>query len=174
MAPMATTPNTRASHGTAFVRIRGRFVKTFGLPRVIVRPRPGLEVRASAAVPPASRSDQLADLVPRATALIAAWEARFGPYEPAAAGAPAPDRLAAAWDAFGERMADHYPFFHPRYAGQMLKPPHPVAVAGYLAAMLVNPNNHALDGGRGRADSRWRSSISCGSCSGCPPPGWAT
>ena len=63
--------------------------------------------------------------------------------------APAPDRLAAAWDAFGERMADHYPFFHPRYAGQMLKPPHPVAVAGYLAAMLVNPNNHALDGGPG-------------------------
>jgi glutamate/tyrosine decarboxylase-like PLP-dependent enzyme len=29
----------------------------------------------------------------------------------------------------------------------MLKPPHPVAAAGYLAAMLVNPNNHALDGG---------------------------
>ena len=62
---------------------------------------------------------------------------------------PDAQRLAAAWDAFGERMADHYPFFHPRYAGQMLKPPHPVAVAGYLAAMLVNPNNHALDGGPG-------------------------
>jgi glutamate/tyrosine decarboxylase-like PLP-dependent enzyme len=46
-------------------------------------------------------------------------------------------------------MDDHYPFFHPRYAGQMLKPPHPVAVAGYLTAMLVNPNNHALDGGPG-------------------------
>jgi glutamate/tyrosine decarboxylase-like PLP-dependent enzyme len=108
-----------------------------------------VEVRASAIVPPASRSDQLADLVPRATALIAAWEERFGAYEPSAAGVPAPDRMAAAWDAFGERMADHYPFFHPRYAGQMLKPPHPVAVAGYLAAMLVNPNNHALDGGPG-------------------------
>jgi glutamate/tyrosine decarboxylase-like PLP-dependent enzyme len=46
-------------------------------------------------------------------------------------------------------MDHHYPFFHPRYAGQMLKPPHPVAVVGYLAAMLVNPNNHALDGGPG-------------------------
>src|SRR5262249_35362498 len=34
-----------------------------------------------------------------------------------------------------------------RYAGQMLKPPHPAAVAGYLATMLINPNNHALDGG---------------------------
>ena len=30
----------------------------------------------------------------------------------------------------------------------MLKPPHPAAVAGYVAAMLVNPNNHALDGGK--------------------------
>ena len=53
----------------------------------------------------------------------------------------------AAWAAFGERMRGNLPFFHPDYAGQMLKPPHPVAVAGYLAAMLVNPNNHALDGG---------------------------
>jgi glutamate/tyrosine decarboxylase-like PLP-dependent enzyme len=29
----------------------------------------------------------------------------------------------------------------------MLKPPHPAAVVGYLTAMLINPNNHALDGG---------------------------
>jgi glutamate/tyrosine decarboxylase-like PLP-dependent enzyme len=96
-----------------------------------------------------SRNDQLADLVPRAAELIAAWEARFGAYEAHPASAPDPDRLTAAWAAFGARMADHYPFFHPRYAGQMLKPPHPVAIAGYLAAMLVNPNNHALDGGPG-------------------------
>ena len=45
-------------------------------------------------------------------------------------------------------MRGNYPYFHPSYAGQMLKPPHPAAVAGYLAAMLVNPNNHALDGGK--------------------------
>ncbi|MFL5885236.1 MAG: pyridoxal phosphate-dependent decarboxylase family protein [Thermoleophilaceae bacterium] len=29
----------------------------------------------------------------------------------------------------------------------MLKPPHPVAWAAYATAMLLNPNNHALDGG---------------------------
>jgi glutamate/tyrosine decarboxylase-like PLP-dependent enzyme len=102
-----------------------------------------------APVPPPSRSAQLADLIPRATSLIEAWEARFGAYDAHAASEPDAQRLQAAWDAFGARMADHYPFFHPRYAGQMLKPPHPVAVAGYLAAMLVNPNNHALDGGPG-------------------------
>ncbi len=30
----------------------------------------------------------------------------------------------------------------------MLKPPHPVARAAYALAMKINPNNHALDGGR--------------------------
>jgi glutamate/tyrosine decarboxylase-like PLP-dependent enzyme len=47
-----------------------------------------------------------------------------------------------------ERLADNYPYFHPLYAGQMLKPPHPVARAAYAMAMALNPNNHALDGGR--------------------------
>jgi tyrosine decarboxylase/aspartate 1-decarboxylase len=46
------------------------------------------------------------------------------------------------------RMADNYPYFHPLYAGQMLKPPHPIARAAYAMAMWINPNNHALDGGR--------------------------
>jgi glutamate/tyrosine decarboxylase-like PLP-dependent enzyme len=45
------------------------------------------------------------------------------------------------------RLEDNYPFFHPDYAGQMLKPPSPMAVAAYLMTMLINPNNHALDGG---------------------------
>jgi len=46
------------------------------------------------------------------------------------------------------RMHDNYPYFHPLYAGQMLKPPHPVARLAYSLAMYVNPNNHALDGSR--------------------------
>jgi len=47
-----------------------------------------------------------------------------------------------------ERMRDNFPYFHPLYAGQMLKPPHPVARAAHALAAWVNPNNHALDGGR--------------------------
>jgi tyrosine decarboxylase/aspartate 1-decarboxylase len=47
-----------------------------------------------------------------------------------------------------ERMQDNYPYFQPQYAGQMLKPPHAVARLAYMLAMYVNPNNHALDGGR--------------------------
>jgi glutamate/tyrosine decarboxylase-like PLP-dependent enzyme len=46
------------------------------------------------------------------------------------------------------RLQDNFPYFHPLYAGQMLKPPHPVARLAYALAMWINPNNHALDGGR--------------------------
>jgi glutamate/tyrosine decarboxylase-like PLP-dependent enzyme len=45
------------------------------------------------------------------------------------------------------RLDDNYPFFHPSYAGQMLKPPHAIASLAYFLAMQINPNNHALDGG---------------------------
>jgi tyrosine decarboxylase / aspartate 1-decarboxylase len=47
-----------------------------------------------------------------------------------------------------ERMQDNFPYFHTQYAGQMLKPPHPVARLAYALALWINPNNHALDGGR--------------------------
>lgn len=55
-----------------------------------------------------------------------------------------PEVLAEA----ASRLQDNYPYFHPLYAGQMLKPPHPVARLAYTLAMWINPNNHALDGGR--------------------------
>ncbi|WP_406698152.1 aminotransferase class V-fold PLP-dependent enzyme [Singulisphaera sp. Ch08] len=47
-----------------------------------------------------------------------------------------------------ERMRDNYPYQHPLYIGQMLKPPHSLARLAYALAMFLNPNNHALDGGR--------------------------
>ncbi len=45
------------------------------------------------------------------------------------------------------RLKENYPFHHPSYAGQMLKPPHPAAWLAYSLSMSINPNNHALDGG---------------------------
>lgn len=51
-------------------------------------------------------------------------------------------------DSVARRLQDNFPYFHPLYAGQMLKPPHPVARTAYALAMWLNPNNHALDGGR--------------------------
>ncbi len=57
---------------------------------------------------------------------------------------PMEDVLAAV----AAKLQDNFPYFHPQYAGQMLKPPHPVARAAYALATWINPNNHALDGGR--------------------------
>ncbi len=75
------------------------------------------------------------------------WEAGWGSFEQHPALSVDDDAIQRALADNTERLRGNYPFFHPRYAGQMLKPPHPVAVLGYLAAMLINPNNHALDGG---------------------------
>jgi tyrosine decarboxylase / aspartate 1-decarboxylase len=66
---------------------------------------------------------------------------------------PAPAKLDEAQIArvlaeTSRRLGDNFPYFHPLYAGQMLKPPHPVARAAYALAMAINPNNHARDGGR--------------------------
>jgi glutamate/tyrosine decarboxylase-like PLP-dependent enzyme len=83
----------------------------------------------------------------RAVDSVRDWQATFGEFEPHPAGAVSDERLADAFAELVSRLSDNYPFFHPSYAGQMLKPPHPAAVVGYLAAMLINPNNHALDGG---------------------------
>ena len=83
----------------------------------------------------------------RVVAQISEWQEGFGPFEPHPSVVVDPERLRATLDELTDRLAGNYPFFHPTYAGQMLKPPHPVAVVGYLATMLINPNNHALDGG---------------------------
>jgi glutamate/tyrosine decarboxylase-like PLP-dependent enzyme len=83
----------------------------------------------------------------RGIAAIEAWQDGFGEFGGAPSLEVSEERFTEAFTELTERLHDNYPFFHPRYAGQMLKPPHPAAVAGYLTAMLINPNNHALDGG---------------------------
>jgi glutamate/tyrosine decarboxylase-like PLP-dependent enzyme len=83
----------------------------------------------------------------RAVEAVRDWQQGFGGFEPHRSLQVSDSDLGAAFGELTARLADNYPFFHPSYAGQMLKPPHPAAVLGYLAAMLINPNNHALDGG---------------------------
>ena len=83
----------------------------------------------------------------RAVTAVEEWAAQYGSYQPHPSLALSDEDFAPAFAALTQRLHDNYPFFHPHYAGQMLKPPHPAAVTGYLAAMLINPNNHALDGG---------------------------
>jgi len=75
-------------------------------------------------------------------------DAGFSKLRPLESQAPGIERLAETLNATAERLQDNYPYFHPLYAGQMLKPPHPVAMLASALAMWINPNNHALDGGR--------------------------
>lgn len=58
------------------------------------------------------------------------------------------DAVAEVLQTVAKRMQDNYPYYHPQYAGQMLKPPHAVARIAYAMSLWVNPNNHALDGGK--------------------------
>ena len=89
----------------------------------------------------------LGEQLRQAVATISEWMAEYGEFEPhPSLGVPA-DRLEWATGELHRRLRENYPFFHPRYVGQMLKPPHPAAIIGYVSAMLINPNNHALDGG---------------------------
>lgn len=58
------------------------------------------------------------------------------------------DKLKSILMEVAEKMKDNYPYFHPYYAGQMLKPAHEIPRLAYMLSMWINPNNHALDGGR--------------------------
>jgi glutamate/tyrosine decarboxylase-like PLP-dependent enzyme len=97
-------------------------------------------------------SDPVPGLLARATQTL---EAEFGslpPFEPAATAASTPEAMARILDTVAHRLGNNYPYFHPLYAGQMLKPPHPLARAAYSLAMRINPNNHARDGGRASSE----------------------
>ena len=99
------------------------------------------------------------DLLRRAYDALGAWERSFGPVDPAPALAVDADRLGAALDEYLARMTapprgeapGMYPFGHPRYAGQMLKPPHPVALAAYAAAGAFPSYGHRQRPPRGHA-----------------------
>jgi tyrosine decarboxylase/aspartate 1-decarboxylase len=75
-------------------------------------------------------------------------DAGFSSLPPNTTNPPESQRIAEVLASTAERLQDNYPYFHPMYAGQMLKPPHPVARLAYALAQWINPNNHALDGGR--------------------------
>ena len=51
-------------------------------------------------------------------------------------------------DILAEKLQNNYPYHSVNYAGQMIKPPHVLAQAAYWMSTYVNPNNHALDGGK--------------------------
>jgi len=87
------------------------------------------------------------DMLARGLAAMDHWRAQWPAFDSAPELAVPESTMQATLDELAERLRDNYPFFHPQYAGQMLKPPHPVAMMAYMMAMTINPNNHAADGG---------------------------
>lgn len=75
------------------------------------------------------------------------WKNSFGDWETNPYLSISKEKISEVFQELSVRLKGNYPFHHPVYAGQMLKPPHPVAWAAYSLAMTINPNNHALDGG---------------------------
>jgi len=80
-------------------------------------------------------------------ASVGDWKESFGAFEQDSTLRVTEKKAEEVFSKLAERLNCNYPFHHPYYAGQMLKPPHPLAWAAYAAAMSINPNNHALDGG---------------------------
>jgi glutamate/tyrosine decarboxylase-like PLP-dependent enzyme len=93
-------------------------------------------------------NDPVPALLARATEILEAQFAALPALAPVA-DLGAMERILAET---ARRLGDNYPYFHPLYAGQMLKPPHPLARAAYALAMSINPNNHARDGGRASSE----------------------
>ena len=116
-----------------------------------------------------SPDHQRGELLAAAEAIVGTWEARFGGSERHPASVPDPERLLAAWEAFAARMGDHYPFFHPRYAGADAQAAPPRGRRGLPGGDAHQPqqprarrrpgHQRARGGGRRRARRR---------CSGCP------
>ena len=75
------------------------------------------------------------------------WKSRWPEFEVDKTLHVSPEKMISVLGDLLERLEDNYPFQHPSYAGQMLKPPHPVASIAYFLTQQINPNNHALDGG---------------------------
>lgn len=75
------------------------------------------------------------------------WRDLYGLETESSAAHLDPKSVAKAAKELSKKLQGNYPFHHPQYAGQMLKPPHPAAWLAYALTMTINPNNHALDGG---------------------------
>ncbi|MGD0830090.1 MAG: aminotransferase class I/II-fold pyridoxal phosphate-dependent enzyme [Terracidiphilus sp.] len=96
--------------------------------------------------------DQVPELLLRATELLEEQFSELPAFGSVDNSATSTGEMAQVLAETARRLGDNFPYFHPLYAGQMLRPPHPLARAAYALAMTINPNNHARDGGRASSE----------------------
>ena len=94
----------------------------------------------------ASNGDvRVSDLVTQVVTAIESMQDTYGSFQTHPSLNKGHQELSEVLKELTDRLEDNFPYFHPNYAAQMIKAPHPVAVAAYLATMMINPNNHSID-----------------------------
>lgn len=113
---------------------------------------PSAPISAWFAGPKAENGDWFAGVVQRIVADYHAWRRNYFPEDGVAVDSAARREAEAFRDDFDDRLIEllarlkhDVPFHSPRYAGHMIAEQTLPAVAGYLAAMLYNPNNVSAD-----------------------------
>jgi glutamate/tyrosine decarboxylase-like PLP-dependent enzyme len=96
----------------------------------------------------AKETIKLTDLIPQVVDDVEALRASFGSFETHVSQQADLATVKGVLSELVNRLEADNPYFHPNYAAQMLKPPHAIAVAAYLATMIINPNNHSQDASR--------------------------
>ena len=96
----------------------------------------------------AKETIKLTDLIPQVVKDVEELRASFGAFETHPSQQADLGAVQSVLTELVDRLQADHPYFHPNYAAQMLKPPHAVAVAAYLATMIFNPNNHSQDASR--------------------------
>ena len=87
----------------------------------------------------------LTDMVHQVVTAIEQLKDSYGPFETHPSVQADQAQVSDVLRKLTDRLENNFPYFHPSYAAQMLKSPHPVAIAAYLATMMINPNNHSID-----------------------------
>lgn len=88
---------------------------------------------------------QLTELVQQVITAVESEKQSYGSFDTHPSIAIDQERVSEVLRELTDRLENNFPYFHPSYAAQMLKSPHPVAIAAYLATMMINPNNHSID-----------------------------
>ena len=96
----------------------------------------------------AKETIKLTDLIPQVVTDVEKLRDSFGVFETHSSQQADLASVQSVLTELVDRLQTDHPYFHPNYAAQMLKPPHAVAVAAYLATMIINPNNHSQDASR--------------------------
>lgn len=78
---------------------------------------------------------------------ISSWKEEWPSFETDSSLEISQEKVLRALQQLFHRIKKSYPFYYPGYAGQMLKPPHLIAILAYFTTLYINSNNHALDGG---------------------------